>query len=78
MEHRSCGNEPSSVGFSGVNYANDLKTGRSVSGFIFCFANGPMCRTTETDYVAGATIAKEGTWLRELKTDIGHHCISSI
>jgi len=82
IEYRYGGSEAGLVGYSDAEYASDLETRRSTTGYIFCMANGPVtwsCQrqklvtlsTTESEYVAAATAAKELIWLRKLLKDIG-------
>lgn len=69
------------IGFSDADFANDLETRRSTSGYIFLLAGGPVTwssqrqklvtlSTTESEYVAAATAVKEAIWLRKLLNDI--------
>jgi len=85
IEYRYGGSEAGLVGYSDADYASDLETRRSTTGYIFCMANGPVtwsCQrqklvtlsTTESEYVAAATAAKELIWLRKLLKDISGQC----
>ena len=42
LEYKSGGSEQDLVGFSDADYANDVETRRSTTGYIFCMANGPI------------------------------------
>ena len=70
------------TGYSDADYASDLETRRSTTGNIFCLSSGPVAwssqrqrlvtlSTTESEYVAAATAAKELCRLRKLMCDIG-------
>lgn len=81
IEYKS-GNEPKLLGFSDADYAGDVETRRSTTGYLFCLANGPITwssqrqkivtlSTTEAEYVAAAAAAaKEAMWLRKLLRDL--------
>lgn len=58
------------IGFSDSNFASDIEIRRSITGYAFCIADGlvswsfqrqklVMLSTTEAEYVAAATAAKE-------------------
>lgn len=75
-------NDMNLVGFSDSDFAGDPETRRSTSGFAFCLASGVVTwasqrqrlvtlSTTEAEYVAAATAAKEAVWLRKLLKDLG-------
>ena len=75
-------------GYSDADYANDLETRRSMSGYVFLLSNGPITwsshrqklvtmSTTESEYVAAAAAAKESIWLRKLLSDIDRPCASA-
>lgn len=83
--YQSGGSNCDLIGFSDADYANDLETRRSTSGYVFCMANGPVTwssqrqkivtlSTTESEYVAAATAARELIWLRNLINGIGYPC----
>lgn len=40
--YRAAGSEPKLIGFSNADYANDLDTRRSTTGYLFSLANGPV------------------------------------
>lgn len=71
------------VGFSDADYAGDLETRRSTTGYIFQLAGGPITwasqrqklvtlSTTESEYVAASAASREAIWLRKLLSDIGY------
>lgn len=85
IEYRSGGSERELIGFSDADYASDVETRRSTTGYVFCMANGPVSwssqrqklvvlSTTESEYVAAATATREAMWLRNLLKDIGSTC----
>lgn len=70
IEYRSGGSEAELVGFSDSDFAGDLETRRSTTGYVFCFANGAITwnskrqkmvtlSTTEAEYVAASTATRE-------------------
>jgi hypothetical protein len=65
------------LGFTDADFAGDMDTRRSTSGYSFLLNGGPIawssCRrkkvtlsTTEAEYVAACENAKEGVWLKRL------------
>lgn len=73
------------VGFCDSDYAGDVCTRRSTSGYVFMFNNGPISwrsrrqrivalSTTEAEYIAASEACKEAIWLRKLLCDIGYEC----
>lgn len=73
------------VGYSDSDFASDLDSRRSTSGYIFKLANGPVTwkskrqdtvslSTTEAEYIAASLACKEIIWLRKLLLHIGHRC----
>ena len=78
-------NEKVLVGFSNADFANDVETGRSVTGYVFVMSGGDITwssqrqklvtlSTTEAEYVAAATTARELVWLRKLLSEIERPC----
>jgi len=72
-------------GYSDADFAGDINTRRSTTGYVFMLAYGPITwssqrqksvtlSTTEAEYVAAAAAAKEAVWLRKLMNDIGCRC----
>lgn len=85
ITYRSVGSESDLIGYSDADYANDLETRRFTTGYIFSLANGPVTwtsqrqilvvlSTTEAEYVAASSAAKETIWLRKLMSGIGRQC----
>ena len=73
--------------FSDSYYAGDRETLKSTSGFVSKICNGPISwwaqrqsivtlSSTETEYVAATTAAREAVWLRQLLKDIERPCVS--
>ncbi|KAL6419525.1 hypothetical protein ACFW04_013784 [Cataglyphis niger] len=71
-----------------ANYANDIETRKSTTGYVFILAGRPVTwssqrqklvtlSTTEAENVATATAAKEIVWLRKLLNDIGCQCFNA-
>ena len=69
-------------GYSDANWAGDVDTGRSTSGYVFKVANCTVSwsskkqasvtkSTTEAEYVTLSQATQEAIWLRRLLSDIG-------
>lgn len=69
-------------GFCDADYAGDVDTRRSTTGFVYTIAGGAVCwsskrqptvaaSTTEAEYMAASAAAKEALWLRKLLADLG-------
>lgn len=76
----NCSNEL--TGFCDSDFAADLDSRKSNSGYVFMLNGGPITwasrkqntvalSTTESEYVAASEAAKEILWLRQLLCDIG-------
>jgi len=69
------------VGYSDADYAGDLDTRRSTTGYVLTFNGAAVSwtstsqpsvahSTTESEYIAAATVAKEAVWLSYLIKDL--------
>jgi hypothetical protein len=74
--------EPLIIGYCDADYAGDVDTRRSTTGYTFIYAGAAIswqsrrqptvaASTTEAEYMAAANAAKEGLWLRKLCVDLG-------
>lgn len=72
------------LGFSDADWAGDLTTRRSTSGFAFMFSGGTISwasrgqtsvtlSSMEAEYVALSEACQEVVWLRQLLSDFGEH-----
>ena len=70
------------VGYSDSDFANDIDTRKSITGYLFMMNGGPITwssqkqktialSTTEAEYVAASESAKEILWLQQLLSDLG-------
>jgi len=82
--YASGGSEAKLIGFSDVDYAGDIETQKSTTGYVFCLANGAVTwssqrqrlvtlSTTGAEYAASSA-AREVVWIRKLLSDIGCPC----
>lgn len=73
------------VAYADADYAGDVETRRSTTGYIFNLSGGPISwcsqrqksvsvSTTEAEYVAASTAARELVWLRQLLNDLECQC----
>ena len=69
-------------GYCDADFAGDLDTRRSTTGFVFILSGGAICwssrlqptvaiSTSEAEYMASAQAVKEALWLRKLLLDFG-------
>jgi hypothetical protein len=83
--YKNSGSEIELVGYTDSDFAGDIDTRRSTSGFIFELSNGPVTwssqrqkmvtlSTTEAEYVAASLATREALWLRQLLNDVGLTC----
>ena len=70
------------MGYVDSNYAGDLDSRKSMTGYVFRFAGGPICRkstlqdvvalsTIEAKYMAMTQEGKEVVWLTRLVNELG-------
>lgn len=87
--YRSGGSDSGLIGFSDADFAGDLKTRRSTTGYVFYLSNGPVTwssqrqklvtlSTTESEYVAAEATSREVLWLRGLLKSINCECNGAI
>ncbi|XP_046737529.1 secreted RxLR effector protein 161-like [Diprion similis] len=85
IEYASGGSKAELIGFSHADYAGDIETRRSTTGYFFCFANGAVTwlsqrqrpvtlSTTKAEYVAASTAAREALWIKKLLSVIRCPC----
>ena len=77
------------IGYSDANWAGDIETRRSTSGYVFYVTGGAVSwgskkqatvalSSTEAEYMALTEAAKEATWLRRLFDELGFQQKSTI
>lgn len=70
-------------GYSDANWAGDVDTRRSTSGYVFKIADSTISwssrkqatvakSTTEAEYVSLSQATQEAIWMRQLLSDVGH------
>lgn len=86
IEYRGSENDEITLeGYSDSDYAGDVETRRSTTGYVFQVAGGPVTwasqrqklvtlSTTEAEYVAASITAREAVWLRKLLEEV--NCLS--
>ena len=76
------GHEPGLEAYTDADYAGDIDTRRSTTGYVYVLNGGAIswssrlqqtvaASTTEAEYMAAAFAIKEGLWLRKLFNDVG-------
>lgn len=77
------------IGYCDADYANDLETRRSITGYVFLKNEGAVTwttqkqnsvalSTTEAEYMACCAATKEAIWLKQLLTELGEYNQNSI
>lgn len=70
--------------FTDADYAGDLNTAKSTTGYVFYFANGPISwksklqtiiaqSTTEAEYIAINACAKEAIYIKSILQELGYY-----
>lgn len=83
--YQSGGSKSNLRGYSDADFAGDVETRRSTTGFVFFLSNGPITwssarqklitlSTTESEYVAASAATKEAIWLRKLIKSLEFSC----
>lgn len=73
------------IGYCDADFAGDLDTRRSTTGFVFVFNGGALSwssklqatvavSTTEAEYQSAGSAVREALWWRVLMSDLGHAC----
>ena len=77
------------TGYCDSDFAGDVSTRRSTSGYVFELASGPVtwtCQrqksvavsTTAAEYVSASLATREAVWLRKLLNDLGHQTADAL
>jgi hypothetical protein len=77
------------VGYCDADYAGDVDTRRSTTGYVFLFGGGAVSwssklqptvalSTAEAEYMAAASAVREALWLRKLLGDLGYDCTQPV
>lgn len=83
--YKSSANESELVGYCDADFARDMDTRRSTTGYVFSVANNLITwsshreklvtlSTMKSEYVAATIAAKEAIWIRKLSKDVGLVC----
>ena len=83
IEFRTSGSGIELAGYSDADFASDIATRRWTTGYAFCIGNGIVTwssqrqklvslSTTESEYIAASTAAKETIWLRAWLSEQGY------
>ena len=87
--YKSGGSNAALVGYSDADFANDTETRRSIMGYAYFLSNTSVTwtssrqrlvtlSTTESEYVAASSAAREAAWLKQLLSDLSHPCVSDL
>jgi hypothetical protein len=71
-------------GYCDSDFAGDIATAKSTTGYVFLLANGPISwksklqsivaqSTTEAEYIAINTAVKEAIYIKQLLSELGHY-----
>jgi len=85
--YRTLNNSPINYyisGYTDADYAGDLNTAKSTTGYIFFYANGPISwksklqtiiaqSTTEAEYIAINTATKEAIYIKSILDELGYY-----
>lgn len=85
IEYRSGGSDSGLVGFSDADFAGNIETRRSTTGYVFYLSNGSVTwsshrqklvtlSTTDSEYVVAEAASREAVWLRGLLKSLGREC----
>ena len=86
--YRSSGSNCDLIGYCDTDFAGDMQTRKSTSGYVFLYCNGPISwcaqrqkivtlSSTAAEYVSASAATREIVWLRKLFNDIGFPCTKS-
>jgi hypothetical protein len=79
----TAGPQPATLGFADADYAADKADRKSTLGYVFTLAGGAISwrstkqrsvatSTTEAEYIAMSSAAKQALWIQQLLRDIGY------